>query len=389
MATLPVKVYSSEQPGAPVLSGTAGAMVALLKACLVDGFGLKTCDGIAVASGIATAAFNTGHSFIVGSPALIAGATPAGLNGEFLVLSAGVNTVTFACPGVVDGAATGTITAKVAPAQWVQAFAATNVGVFKSASIEATGLLLRVDDTGTTNGRVVGYEAMSGASAGVAPFPMPSQVSGGGYWPKSSAASATARPWYLIADDRGVWLAAAPTGADRYTLLWAGDISSLKSGDAYSYALTCNQSDQANAATVPDGCCGYSHRSARGGAYIARAHTAIGQSTAVQRLGAHHNGATSDVYAGVAGYSVGVYPNGVNNGLVTAPLELYALGLRGVYPGLLHPVQDCANAFATGSVVDGTNDLAGKKLLAIRVAPPSGAVVAGTVFIDITGPWVR
>jgi len=230
---------------------------------------------------------------------------------------------------------------------------------------------------------------MTDISSGVGVTPLESQCSGGLWWPKSGTADATARPWFMVADERGFYLAVDPTGTGRYTLTYSGDIASLKSGDAYGYLLTGNQADQTNASIAPDGCCGYSGRSARGGAYLVRAHTAIRQSIAAQRLGAHHNGATADVYAGTAGYSVGTYPNGPNNGLMTGALELHALGIRGTLPGLLHPVQDCGNAFATGAFVDGTDDLAGRRLLAIRTAPPSGAVVPGSVFLDVTGPWVR
>ena len=229
---------------------------------------------------------------------------------------------------------------------------------------------------------------MTDASTGTGPTPLESQLAGGLYWPKSSVANATARPWIVIADGRGVYLAGDPTGTGRYTLTYSGDIASLKSGDAYGYLLTGNQADQTNTSSVPDGCVGYSHRSARNGAYLVRSHTAIGQSTAVQRLGAHHNGSTEDVSAGTAEYSVRTYPNGPNNGLMTGALELHALGIRGTLPGLLHPVQDCGDAFATGAIVDGTGDLAGRRLMAIRTGPPAGGTV-GTVFIDITGPWVR
>ena len=63
-------------------------------------------------------------------------------------------------------------------------------------------------------------------------------------------------------------------------------------------------------------------------------------------------------------------------------------GLCGTLPGLLHPVQDCGTSFATGASVDGTDDLAGRRLLAIRTGPPAGGTV-GTVFIDTTGNWGR
>ena len=382
--------FDSTQPGAPVLSGTAGALRTLLKACLVDGFGAGAVATLTVSGGIATATYAGAHPFKVGYVAQFAGATPAGLNGNKVILSVTGTSVTFAAPGVPDGAATGTITSKAAPAGWQELFAGAlaNVIALKPSVVEATGCVLRVDDTGAINARVRAYEAMSDISTGVGMTPLESQAAGGLWWPKSATANATARAWILVADARGFYLAVAPAGGDRYTLLFAGDIASLKSGDAYGYLLTGNQADQTNASSAPDGCVGYSHRSARTGAYLVRSHTAIGQSTAAQRLGAHHNGSTADVYAGTAGYSQGTYPNGPNNGLMTGALELHALGIRGTLPGLLHPVQDCGNAFATGAIVDGTGDLAGRRLLAIRTGPPAGGTV-GTVFIDTTGNWGR
>ena len=381
----------SAMADAPVLSGSAGALRALLKACLVDGFGAGAVATLTVASGIATATFAGAHPYRVGTVSQFAGATPAGLNGQKRILSTTASAITFDATGIADGAATGTITHKVAAAGWQELFAGsvTNVLCLKPTVPEATGCVLRVDDTGTLNARVRGFEAMTDASTGTGPTPLDSQLSGGLYWPKSSSANATARPWIVIADERGFYIAVDPTGTGRYTLTYSGDIASLKSGDAYGYLLTGNQSDQTTTSSVPDGCCGNSHRGVRSGAYMVREYTAIGQSVAVRRVGAHHNGATADVYAGTAGYSFGAYPNGPNNGLITGALELHALGIRGTLPGLLHPVQDLGNAFATGAIVDGTDDLAGRRLMAIRTAPPAGAVVAGTVFVDVTGPWSR
>lgn len=383
-----IHTYDSTMTGAPVLPGTAGALHSVIKACLVDGFGAGAVATLTVASGVATATFAGAHPYRVGTIAQFAGATPAGLNGQKRILTTATNSVTFDATGVADGAATGSITSKLAAAGWQQLYAGPNLAALKPSVPEATGCVLRIDDGDTTNARVRAFEAMTDVSSGVGLTPMESQVAGGLFWPKSSSANATARPWIVIADERGFYLAVDPTGTGRYTLIYSGDIDSLKSGDAYSYLITGNQSDQTAATTVPDGCLGYSGRSARPGAYMARAHTAIGQAIAAQRLGAHHNGATADVYAGTPGYSIGTYPNGPNNGLMTGALELHALGIRGTLPGLLHPVQDLGNAFATGAIVDGTDDLAGRRLMAIRTGPPAGSAL-GTVFIDVTGPWAR
>lgn len=384
-----IYTYDNTMPNALQLTGVAGALNNILKTYLVTGAGAGSVSTLTVAAGVATATYASGHPFKVGGTALFAGSTPAALNGLKKVLSASANAITFAAPGVPDGAATGSITSKLSAAGWNELHPGTaNVLALKPSVPEATGCVVRLDDANAQNARVRAYETMSDAATGAGMFPLDAQISGGLFWPKSSAAGATARPWFLIADERGFYLGVAPQGGDRYTLLYCGDLLSLKSGDAYGYLLTGNQSDQTSSGTVPDGCCGYSHRSARTGAYVARSHTALGQSLAVQRIGSHHTGTSADVYAGVSGYGWGTYPNGPNNGLMTGRLEVFALGMRGTLPGLLHPIQDCANAFTSGAIVEGTDDLAGHKLMALRLGIPGSSATAGTVFIDLTD-WGR
>lgn len=384
--------FDSTMPNALTLTGVAGSLRNILKTHLCDGSGAGSVATLTVADGVATATYSSGHPFKPYSVAQFAGSSEAAINGLKRISTTSANSVTFLAPGVADGPVAGTITSKLAPAGWTEMFAGSlaNVLTIKSSMVEATGFPLRVDDTGTTNARVRAYESMSDISTGVASVPLESQMAGGLFWPKSGAAGATARPWFLVGDERGFYLAVSPQGTDRYTLLYFGDIKSLRSGDAYGCLITGNQADQVAATTAPLGCSGYSGRTDRAGAYLVRAHTAVGQSVPAQRIGAHHTGTAADTYAGTSGYAWGMYPNGPNNGLMGGELELFAAsGVRGSLPGLIHPYQDCGNAFASGAIVDGTDDLLGRKLLAIRVAPPSGSVTPGTVFIDITGPWGR
>ena len=91
-----VKFFSSTQAGAPVLNGTAGALKALLDACLVDGFGLKSVVSLVVASGVATITVTGGHGFLPDGVMLVAGAATAALNGEQKVTAIGTNTASFA-----------------------------------------------------------------------------------------------------------------------------------------------------------------------------------------------------------------------------------------------------------------------------------------------------
>ena len=382
--------YNSTQLGAPELSGTPGALKTLLQTCLVNGFGAGSATGITVADGVATVGFSGTHPYIVDGPIAVAGATPAELNGNKTVTAITTNSVEFAAPGVPDGAATGAITTKVPGAGWQEMFAGTaNLLVLKPTAVEATGMLLRVDDTGTNNARVRGFEAMTSISNGLGPIPLDAQANGGLWWPKSATASSAARAWFIVSDARGMYVGFDPNNQGRYHLMYAGDFASEKSGDAYSFIITGNLSDLTTSANTPEGCVGYSGRTTRGGAFISRLHTGVGGAVQAQRIGQAHNGAGADLYSGTAGYSpAGSGPNSPNNGIPVCPLELIVQGQRGTLPGLYHLRNDWGSLLAHGTVIDGTDDLFGKKLLVARVGPSSGPN-AGTVLLDITGPWDR
>lgn len=394
-----VKHFHSAMTGAPVLNGVAGSLIAVLDACLVNGFGLQTATSVTVASGIATATFPSGHSFEPDTVALFAGATPAGLNGEKRILSTSTNTVTFSATGIADGAATGTITAKLAPAGWEKAFSGTNLGAFRSLGVESTRMYLRVDDTGTTNTRVVGYETMSDVNTGVGPFPTATQISGGGWWPKANAANATARAWTLIADSKGfkfhIHTLGAAVGSVNHGVsgcIWGfGDFSPLKPGDAYACSLQCSTSDQS---TNTNGGGGIGHieycnsPSPNSGPYFPRSFTAIGG--AVSGTHAPSENFSSGAASGSANQpQAPTYPNGPNNGLFFATKLLLEPNVcrRGIDRGVYVVPQNCHAYFNWRDKIDGQGELAGRKLLAIKCGSPAGATSQGVAFIDITGPW--
>ena len=54
MPTYNTKWFQNSMAGAPVLTGQAGALIAVLNACLVDGFNLLTLDSLVVAGNVAT-----------------------------------------------------------------------------------------------------------------------------------------------------------------------------------------------------------------------------------------------------------------------------------------------------------------------------------------------
>lgn len=389
-----VKHFHSAMTGAPVLSGTAGTLIAVLDACLATGFGLKSADSLVVAGGVATVSFSTGHSFEPDTIAMIAGATPAGLNGEKRIISTTTNAVTFAAAGIADGAATGTISAKLAPAGWAKEFTGTNLAAYRAISLESTRMFLRVDDTGTTNARVVGYESMTDVNTGIGPFPTAMQISGGGWWPKASAANAAARAWTLVADARGFVLhthAAASSPGVSGTVWWFGDFASLKSGDAYSCALQCGNSDASAGASVATPAVERCSYSTDAGAYAPRSFTAVGGSAALNHGLDAMCATTAPAGAGPGGAYTPAYPNGPDNGLILARKVYVEPGvcLRGRLPGVLVPLQNCHSAFGWRDKIDGQGELLGRKLLTIKCGAPAGTSSQGMVLVDITGPWSR
>ena len=387
--------FDSSQVGAPVLSGSAGALRAVIKACLVDGFGAGPVASITVAAGVATVAFSGSHPYRVGSVIQIAGATPSALNGNKRTSTVVGSSITFPAPGVPDGAATGTITAKMAPAGWVELFpgALANVLAVKPSAAEASGSVLRLDDTGTTTARVVGYEFLSAISTGDGAFPTEAQFPGGLYWPKSNVASTAARPWWVFADERSflIWTAPHATYPTHGTLFGFGDIVSAKSGDAYCGALFGGDSGVSSVNSTIVGCIGVaSNISAPSHAYIARLHSGLGGSQLVKKQAAYCN---NEEYSGTSSYGSIFsipYPNGADNSLRLSTVDLFlgASGIRGVVAGAYHTPQAVGDAFSTGAIVDGQGDYAGRMFVALRVWPPgSTPSSAGTVFVDTTGPW--
>lgn len=387
-----IKQFSSTDPAAPVLSGTAGALAAILKAYLVDGRGASAVQGINVAAGMATATYASAHPFAVGSIALFAGATAAALNGEQRIVTRTANSVTFSAPGVVDGSATGSITSKLAPAGWQQLFAGAspaNVLCIKSGDVAATGNALRIDDTGQLSARLVGYEAMTDASTGVGPFPTAELQSGGQYWHKSNAAGGDARPWRLISDGRTLylWVSMHSSGQDRGQLLSFGDLLASKAADAWATVLG-GMEPSINTSVSQEGCAGYGQVAiaARSVFVIARSYTGVGGARAAKKVAAFN---TTLGYSGSNVYNGDslVYPNPADNSLRLTPVEVVENGtLRGVLPGVYHCPQRVLGFFATGDLVQGTGLFANDTFMALAVGPQQGGT-PGVVFIKLTGSW--
>jgi hypothetical protein len=382
------KSFHSAMPGAPVLSGTAGALLSVLDAVLVTGFGLQSVTSLVVSGGIATATVPATPSAGVDAVILVAGASIAALNGEQRVTAVGANAVSWATTAP-DGAATGAITLKVAAAGWNKAFTGANLAAYKSNSVEGTGFYLRVDDTGTTTARVRGFEAMSDVSTGSGLFPSAAQFADGLWWSKSNAASGAAVQWRIHADDRGFYFFVKNLGAGgEYQGNYFGDVLSLKSGDPYACVLRGNVSDKSSAAggTFGDDLIFADGAQAYDGLYMARAANTLGGAVQVSSAPVMALGVAAAHVAGSVGFA---YPLPADNGLMLTPVLLHnAQGPRGYLPGLRSSPQVVNTSFATGDTIAGSGDIVGQKVQAVRL----GALITtpsqcGCVFINNVSDW--
>lgn len=392
--------------GAPVLNGTAGAMLAVLDACLVTGFDLKTLATLTVSGGVATATFTGSHSARPDSVVLIAGVTGAlaALNGEQKITAKpGAASVQFATTAP-DGAASGTATMKMAPLGWLKPFSGPSLGVYKSADPASTAMFLRANDADPMMCRVVGYESMTDVSTGVGAWPRESTLPGGGVWGKSSVANTNPIAWVLVGDSRAFYLhVSAYMGNgigtyDRYavgSMRGFGDMIAFKpSGDPYACALAAyfNATNTTQWTSYPSI---NAFDNVSGGVWAPRSHTGLGSPLAMASY--PYTGQAATVSGTDA--TMGVFPSRVDGKLRLSRRYLRSLDEtqpepRCEVPGLLTVPQ----SFVVGQInhleiVPATGELAGRKLMGLAVGgsystdPTLNNNTAGLTLVDITGPW--
>lgn len=416
-----VKFFRSDMAGAPVLSGTVGAAITLLDACLVNGWGLVTLDTLTVTGGVATGAAALGHLFPLRSVVKIEGATPSALNGEHRVKSATANSFSFEVEGVEDGAATGTITAKLAPLGFEKSFSGGNVAAYRQVAPGSSGFYLRVDDNapGTAGAReayTFGCEEMATLDSHVSRFPTSEQRAGGIVLRKSDTLDAGARLWVLVGDDRAFYLITYARASGRGEIFFFGDLASYKQGDSYSCAIGGRQTPGYTGTTNMPGIYNHFNRWSRSltngdGSGLPTdspwQQTADAGAAAICRyLARDVAGAMGSVPAGLvsgvpaklflastAAFVLGLgggmaFPNPSDGGLYLSPCAvLSGLALRGVWPGLydtLHPT----NAFEDRSVFENAAGMDGRAFMFTALSFASSSTEFGSgAFFDITGPW--
>lgn len=230
MGDLSVRFFSSQMSGAPVITAdSVGTVKAAVAACLVTGFGSVTVSSLVVAGGFATATVSAGHGFVdyiagvLGPVLQISGATPSGLNGNVRATIVSSTAFTFAAPGIADQVATGTITAKNAPAGWTMPFSDSSSAVFVGGS-GSSGIYFRMQNQWTTYAMLDSFKTMSSLWAGT-------RQSLGAYV-ANAYLLAGSTSWQIVADHKTVYMRIVEKSSGAYYFLTGfGDFSPTNPSD--------------------------------------------------------------------------------------------------------------------------------------------------------------
>lgn len=375
-----VRYYDSEMTGAPApgLYG-AGKMIALLDACLVNGFNLHPVEQIVVAAGVATATTSDEHGFRDYTVIRVGGCAEPALNGDWK--SDVVAGTTFSwTTTVADGVYGGTMSAKTAPLGWTKEFSGTNVAVYRQK--DGAQYYFRIDDNDVRDSLVSGYRIKTDASAnGVGVFP-------GNGINFSKNADSSAVKWFVAGDGGTVYFLNAPFGAEGDSPPQYGDFALRGFGQFGSF--------------VPDDV---------GPVFVAGMTVAGSVYYGYQAGGINYPGQFNSFYLaldsfqatptqacirfssfaggwGSASALLGLNPAD-NSFLFHHPVHIQepSGSIRGVLPGLWQPINKMATKSNEVELVDGRRILLkkGPDVDFINVQTFGGRI--GLIGFDITGPW--
>ena len=321
-------IYKSTDTGAPKFYGTTGSVVALLDACLVNGYGIQP------GAGWTKPLANTGS---------------------------GAFSQSYGC--------------------WLQP-TGSGMTLFINDGAPGAGTYKEAFATGWENLVSLSSSVSNTQGSGSGQFPTIVQTPAGylAIRKSNTADSSSLRPWIVAADSSSLYLF-IQTGdaANTYYGFGFGDIYSFKSGslDAYK-CIIMGRSGTNTAAAANDGFDYISNANsfgtAVGGNFMPRTWAGIGTSLATAKHG--------DGTKGNANFSLGsvVYPNASDTALYLSPIwvvEPTGPVIRGFLRGFyqfLHP----ATSVVDGQLFNGSLDYAGKSFMAIKTTPNSAVYIIET-----------
>lgn len=156
------RVYTSFMPNAPILNGVPGAMLDVIKKCLIGGWTPFDILKIDVSNGIATISMSaTSYSLPDYCRLMISDCDEPQLNKEWTITRGGNTAAQFETT-VADGTYGGAIKAVPEPAGWELVFSGTNEAIIRSANQDSSRTIVKiVDQNATTCGFDFALDAKS------------------------------------------------------------------------------------------------------------------------------------------------------------------------------------------------------------------------------------
>lgn len=326
-----VKAYYSTDTDAPVLSGQAGALAALLHACLVAGYGAKTPPG--------------------------GWASPSGIVANKLALHSAFAGATGIWLHMDDSGA-------------------------QCALVRAWESITTIDGSGDV-------------SVGSAMFPTLAQSPNYGWKKSNAsdatarpwAVIADESACFVILDTNG---AGDGTGQVCY---FFGDIYKYRDSDAYHFLISGGTTiADGNVSAGHNGRLlyhsNYGETFADTRRWIARRYDQLGAAVAVAEAGDGSVLTSPGTYFGQGGdanVKAIPYPNPVDNGILLAPVSVFESGpyVRGQIPGMYQPLH--STPLPDRASLTDLVGVPGKTLQAFKIY--GGSANLGQVLFDVTGPW--
>ena len=391
-----VHKFKSTDTGAPTLSGTAGDMVTVLDALLVNGYNSKTGGTLSRSGSTATWSL-TAHGFTDKAIVSISGWDQSEYNGLFEITRIDANSFSFTVSGTPTTPATSAGSSqavKVAPAGggWTKYYSGTNKAAYKQPAA-SNGFYLRVDhNTSAQNAIFRGYETMSDVDTGTGLFPTTTLIAlaSGPYLFVSSAASGTTRAWKCFSDGRAFIFIVNHDGSTGFPAMMFGDFRSFVSGDAYNTMLLAS-SVATSLAMNTDGyggmhsVCGIRTNSRLGSTAIARAYTQTGGAIQTAMLTGPQSGnvsgssmASLGAIAASGAFGPVTYPAPAAGGLLFDQVLLtednvVTSGPRGVLRGIFAPCH--TRPGSAGDTFSGTGAYAGRKFELVGFGANGRAII--------------
>ncbi|MCB4362689.1 hypothetical protein KIH07_03025 [Hydrogenophaga taeniospiralis] len=371
--------FDNTETGAPVLNNVNGGGIAVMLACLRDGFNVKAVTSITVAAGVATVQCPA-HGFACGQAQLIkiTGASVPALNADHQPTLVDANNFSVPAVGVADGSYTAT-DARRAPLGWTEEF---NNGlgtksIFRRSAPDALAAMLRVDDSvGASMMRVRAVDAATGIDALTGLTPTDAQVNGGAYWQKG-ADSATAKKWFIVGDSRGFFFGTQLGTNDRFVVYFFGDGVPYYPGDG-GFTLLAAQTNTSYTATPAWGLAAGTSQVGSpgvGNAIYAPSGVLPGEAGSQYQAAVNPSGGVN-----VSGYNLFQNPVTYPNPVIHPVIHVLSTGpcIRGQWPGLAYVFAN--SPFANLQVVDAGAD----RYLAVSIGV-SGQ--NGQFAIKLSGGW--